>query len=172
MPALLMSLLLAAAAGGGAYLYQAAAGGALVLRRAVEIPAHTATVYFQGGRVLPAEDVDEFFPHCLLVSRRVGEAPQRVPPGAFTIRRAYPYEEEEGVARLDAPVRVAAWDTVGLDLADARTTDYFTTRLELAGGPFPDALYFECRQLSDYALGDHIRLEEFRQAVGGIWSLG
>jgi len=166
-----VTLSLAAA---GEFLYRTAPGSRLVLNQPIEIPAHTATVYFQGGRVVSPAELDEYYPHCLLLSRVVGQQPQPVTPGEFAVRRAYRYEEEH--SRLDSePVHLAGFGIgVGIGAAGgdgARTSYYFTTRFELAPASFVDALYFECRQISDYAIGEHIRVDEFKQVVGNLWSL-
>jgi hypothetical protein len=156
------------------YLYHTAAGSRLVLNQPIEIPAHTATVYFQGGRVVSPADLDEYYPHCLLLSRVVAEQSQAVPPGEFVVRRAFPYEEEHSRAGSE-PVHLAGLG-IGIGVGGtagggARTSYYFTTRFELTSTSFPDAMYFECRHISDYAIGEHIREDEFSQVVGGLWNL-
>lgn len=155
----------------GGYLDKVSPGSRLYLNQGIAIPAHTATVYFQGGRVVSPADLDEYYPHCLLLSRVVGQQAQPVPAGEFEIRRVFRYDEEH--SRVGpASVQVAGSRmTIGDSGNGGRTTYYFTTRLTLASTAFPNAMYFECRHLSDYAIGDYIRLAEFEQAVGPLWSL-
>ncbi|HEC12375.1 MAG TPA: hypothetical protein ENI80_03855 [Acidiferrobacteraceae bacterium] len=156
------------------YLYKLSPGTRLVLQRPVVIPLGTATVYFQGGRVVSEDDVDEYYPHCALLSRVVSVLPQTVAAGTFTITRVFPFEEEHNTSGRMLPRYAgsgAGFIAVGLVLASNETSYYFSTRLLLRADAMPDIMYLECRQISEYDVGEHLRIGEFRQAVGSLMSL-
>lgn len=156
------------------YLYKVPPGTRLVLQQPVTIPLGTATVYFQGGGVVGEDDVDEYYPHCALLSRVVGVVPQTISAGTFTITRVFPFEEEHNTSSRMLRHYAGSGSgfiTVGLGVASAETTYYFATRLLLQADAIPDIMYLECRQMSEYDIGDHLRISEFKQAVGSLMSL-
>jgi hypothetical protein len=147
------------------FLHRTPAGATLELRKAYEIPAGTASVYFQGGRVVSYVELDEYYPHCWLVSKRVAETVRAVAPARYRIRRVV-YGEDDIVRR---PLQLASNLTIGG--GSPRTSYRFNTRLDLEPWGAPTLLYLECGQLADYAIGRHISVQEFRQAVGAYMSI-
>lgn len=65
-------------------------GSKLALNQTITIPAHTASVFIQGGRVAPDRafnPVNQYYTNCKFEVRDVKDVPQTVLPDEFTVER-------------------------------------------------------------------------------------
>ena len=134
-------------------------GSRLVLKQELTIPAHTAGVLLQGGRVVSGQDVNQYHPHCRLEVHDVRETAQTVATDEFVVRRAR--QESQTVARS------------GLMKAEFRKPGgisfyVFRTILDLRSERQPQVRWLTCQQWADPALGQHVTIREMRAALGEI----
>lgn len=138
-------------------------GSRLILKQKLTIPAHSAGVLLQGGRVVSRQDVNQYHPHCRLEVQEVRETAQTVVPDEFVVRRARQYTH--------------AWARGGFVKADWRYAvggpSYlvFETILDLRSERQPQVRWLTCQQWSDPAFGQHVTTREMRVTLGEIITL-
>jgi hypothetical protein len=153
--------------GDAAWLYAVKPGATLRLNKVITMPAHTATVYLQGGRFRSYSSRDLYRPNCEFVVRTVAEKPRQVQPGDFAVTRVTHGEDYYAAAAMVAGLGIS----VGVGDASPSNTYNFVTELTLHSDSQPDVLYLSCAQVADYPTGEHITLGEFKQAVGSYFTL-
>jgi len=132
----------------------------LVLAQELEIPAGSARVYLQGGGVRSFSEIDPWYPHCWLLSRRVDEVPQVVRADRFRIVRVG-HGTEQSARRVTGLVRVSG--------SDGGPPAYnFATLLELDSPRQAQVMRLECAIKSDYAQGEFVDQAQFDRAVGAV----
>lgn len=150
--------------GDAARLFTVKPGAILRLNRAVTMPAGTATVYLQGGRLRSYAGRDLYRPNCEFMVRTVAEKPRVIQPGDFTVTRvihgADYYASNGMVAALGA--------STGFDGAPMYS---FVTELQLHSNAQPDVLRLSCSQVADYSIGEYVSLRDFKLAVGRYFTL-
>lgn len=138
-------------------------GSRLVLKQELTIPAHSAGVLLQGGRVVSSKDVNQYHPHCRLEVHDVRETTQTVTPDEFVVRRV----------RQDSPMVARS----GLMKAARRYAGtgpsffVFRTIMDLRSERQPQVRWLTCQQWSNPAFGQHVSIRELRAALGGIFAL-
>jgi len=132
-------------AGSDVMLHELTPGTRLILHQPVGIRLGSATAYFQGGSVVSATELDEYYPHCALLVRAVSATSQTVPASSFRITRVFYHEEEHsGLPRI----RVAGLNIgIGGVASEGYTTYYFYTRMILEDNAHPQVMYLECGHL-------------------------
>lgn len=142
------------------------AGSRLILNQSISIPAHSATVVLQGGRVVSSKDIKRYHPHCRLEVQKLGDAPQVLQPDEFVIRRS---RQETRTAWLGDRLQVAR--RVSSDSNGGPSFFIFQTIFELQSASQPQVRWMTCEQWGDPALGQHLTLREIRRALGDIMRL-
>lgn len=138
-------------------------GSRLLLKQELTIPAHSAGVLLQGGRVVSGKEVNQYHPHCRLEVNDVRETTQFVAADEFLVRRAH--QEDQMVA---TPALMKA----GLRKAGATPSFHiFRTILKLESPRQPQVRWLTCQQWSEPGIGRHVTIREIRQALGEIISL-
>jgi len=138
-------------------------GSRLALKQELTIPAHSAGVLLQGGRVVRDQDINQYHPHCRLEVHDVRETTQTVTADEFVVRRAR--QETQTVARtglMKAARRYAGNDP---------SFFVFRTVLDLRSERQPQVRWLTCQQWGDPALGRHLSIHEIRQTLGEIFVL-
>jgi hypothetical protein len=138
-------------------------GSRLILKRELTIPAHSAGVWLQGGRVMSIKDINQYHPHCRLEVNDVRETTQTVTADEIVVRRAR-QEETNTVARtglMKAQMRIGG---------DVRV-NVFRTTLDLHSERQPQVRWLTCQQWSEAALGQHVTIREMRVTLGEIFTL-
>jgi hypothetical protein len=154
--------------GGAAPLYSVPTGSVLTLHTALTIPPGSARAAIQGGAATTEAKLDRYYPHCEFEVRTVTDRPQTVAPGQFRVTRVVYDTENYG----SLPMRVAAAGGISAFAgADPSFVYLFYTELYLESATRPNVLRLTCGQVSDYALGSQPTIADFKQAVGGIFSL-
>lgn len=141
------------------------AGSRLVLKQELTIPAGTAHVTLQGGRVVSGNDVRSYHPYCELEVHKVLDVPQKVGPDEFVIRRAY----QESRTVSSGGIRPAS-GRVGFFMNGASVL-VFRTVFRLSSSRQPDVRWLVCEQWGDTVSGTHLTLDEIRKALGDVMTL-
>lgn len=138
----------------------------LVLKQELTIPAGTAHVTVQGGRIVSGDDINRYHPHCKLEVQKVSDRPQRVGPDEFVIRRAYRETQSAGRGGLR---HVAG--RVGFSSDGSPTFLVYRTVFVLSSERQPQVRWMACEQWSDPTTGRDVTLQEIRTALGGVFTL-
>lgn len=91
--------------------YKVPAGSIVTLNRKVTIPAHTAGVYIQDGRVIEHKQlnpVNEYYVYCRLEVNDVKDTPQTIVPDTFMVHRV-------GSRRDEVSRQVPLYASLGMD---------------------------------------------------------
>ena len=70
---------------GRAYIYKIPAGSKFVLKKELSIPARSASVLLQDGKIAKSTQVDQYAPNCRFEVNKRGE--QTIKPGTFTVTK-------------------------------------------------------------------------------------
>jgi hypothetical protein len=141
------------------------ANSRLVLKQALTIPAHTAHVNLQGGRVVSGSDIKQYYPYCRLEVNKVLESEQNIDPDEFLIRRAYNESQTAhagGLQRAAHRVRVTSGGRLYL---------VYRTIFVLASNRQPGVRWMTCEHWAEAATGQYLTLEEIRNALGDVFAL-
>jgi hypothetical protein len=147
-------------------------GSTLTLTRTVTIPAEQVAVYLQGGEVVPAGQINQYYPHCKfeLIHRR--DTGQTVQPDDFEIIKVV--QEIDHSAALDglqlAQMSAGIGINVGMDSGGASQQTY-STRLMLRSAKQPDVYLLTCGQWAYPSEGQHVSIMEIRKVLGKIFTL-
>ena len=144
--------------------YEPPTGSVVELNHALEVPARNNRVYFQEGRILPWQDVNEYRGYCALRVRDKQSEPQSLEPGRYTVREV----STEHIFMLAArPPRVAAAFTVGFDGNDNSREDYQTLALVLAlEGPDDRVQSLACAEWGIPQVMQRVTVDGVRRALG------
>jgi hypothetical protein len=138
-------------------------GSRLVLKQELTIPAHSAGVLLQGGRVVSRQDVNQYHPHCRLEVHDVRETTQTVTADEFVVRRAR--QESQMVARPPGLLKA------GLRISGTVSDYIFRTILDLRSERQPQVRWLTCQQWADPTFGRHVSIHEMRTTLGEIFAL-
>jgi hypothetical protein len=152
--------------------YPVPAGSTLTLTRSVTIPADQVAVYLQGGEVVPAGRINQYYPHCKfeLIHRR--DTGQTVRPDDFEIIRVV-QETGHSVALTGlqlAQMSVGIGINVGMD-RDGSSLQTYSTRLMLRSARQPQVFRLSCGQAALPHEGQHVSINEMRKALGNLFTL-
>jgi len=137
-------------------------GSRLVLKQELTIPAHSAGVILQGGRVVSLKDVNQYNPHCRLEVNDVRETTQTVTADEFLVQRAH--QETQTVARH-------GFIKAGLRTSGTISFYVFRTVMVLRSERQPQVRSLTCQQWGDPSLGEHVTIREIRATLGEIIAL-
>jgi hypothetical protein len=70
---------------GRAYIYKIPAGSKFVLKKELSIPARSASVLLQEGKIAKSTQIDQYAPTCRFEVNKRGE--QTIKPGTFTVTK-------------------------------------------------------------------------------------
>jgi len=138
-------------------------GSRLILNQPINIPAQSAAVVLQGGRVVSGKDINHYHPNCRLEVQKLSDSPQTLQPDEFVIRRA---RQETRTAWHGDRLRVAR--RVSSDSNGGPSFFMFQTIFELQSVTQPQVRWLTCEQWGDPATGQHLTLREIRNALGNI----
>jgi hypothetical protein len=152
--------------------YPVPSGSTLTLTRSVTIPADQVAVYLQGGEVVPAGRINQYYPHCKfeLIHRR--DTGQTVRPDDFEIIKVV-RETGHSVALAGlqtAQMSVGIGINVGMD-RDGSSLQTYSTRLMLRSARQPQVFRLSCGQAALPHEGQHVSINEMRKALGNLFTL-
>ena len=141
-------------------------GSRLVLKQDLTIPARSAHVTLQGGRVMSDNDVNQYHPNCRLEVQDVRDTTQTVTADEFVVRRV---RQEAQTAERTGLLKTSSH---GLRISNESPSFYiFRTILDLRSERQPQVRWMSCQQWSHPALGQHVTIREIRQTLGEIFIL-
>jgi len=143
--------------------YPLPAGSRLTLKQGLTVPAESAHVTLQGGRVRDDHHVNAYQPNCRLEVQKRRDTPQKVEPDEFRVRRA---RHEQQTARVEGALRVARRVVDG-----GPTFVRYQTILDLESARQPQVRWMICEQWGDPATGRHLTVREIRLALGDTFTL-
>ncbi len=153
--------------------YLVPAGSTLKLTRTLSIPANQVAVFLQGGEVVASDRVNQYYPHCKFELRRRMNSAQTVPPDTFEITKVV--QEIGHSVALDgvrlAGVSVGIGVNIGMKGGDGASLQAYSTRLSLRSVRQPEVLRLSCGQSALPHEGQHVSINEIREALGGIFTL-
>jgi hypothetical protein len=150
--------------------YLVPVGSTLKLNQPVDIHAHRARAYIQGGRVLSFPEVKLYYPHCTLEIRTLKDTVQTVQPGTFTIRKVV-QNLNDGVSSgqrqlAHGGIRLVSGSDGGLPIL------MYATHLYLYSGEQPDVLRLTCQQMNETnSRAVHVTIREMRTTLGSLINL-
>jgi hypothetical protein len=135
----------------------------LLLKQELTIPAHSAGVVLQAGRVVSDKDINQYHPHCRLEVHDVRETTQAVAADEFLVRRAHQENRQ-----VSGPGLMKA-DTRDLRKTRGSPSFYiFRTILALESSRQPQVRWLTCQQWGEPAFGQHVTIREIRQTLGEV----
>lgn len=147
--------------------YDVPLGSRLVLNQPIEIPAASATVRLQFGKIVSRFHTQDFEPVCVFESRVVGEAAQIIVPDSFEI-----VSVRRGYGTLSAQVEPRA-KFIRVEGDGGR--QYYKTELFLRSAKQPQILTMTCQhgRESGRTLFElvPVTIAEMRQAMGAYFTL-
>ena len=152
--------------------YLVPTGSTLTLTRSVTIPADQVAVYLQGGEIVPAGRINQYYPHCKfeLIHRR--DTRQTVQPDDFEIIKVV--QEIGHSVALDglqlAQMSVGIGINVGMD-RDGSSLQTYSTRLMLRSARQLQVFRLSCGQAALPHEGQHVSINEMRKALGNVFML-
>ena len=144
--------------------YEPPTGSVVELSHPLEVPARSDRVYFQQGRILPWQEVNEYRGYCALRVRDKQSQPQSLEPGRYTVRAV----STEHIFMLAArPTVHAAAFAVGFDGNDNSREDYQTLALVLAlEGPDERVQSLACAEWGIPQVMPRVTVDGMRRALG------
>lgn len=140
------------------------AGSLLRLTRPLTIPAHDAGVNIQDGHAQYSSwRLNRYYPHCNFELHTRANQERVIEPDTFTVTRTV--RETENA--LLAPAIVAGFGGSG----DGPPNENYMTVLYLHSDRQPDVFRMTCQHWEDPSEGNHLTVQQIRQALGDLFIL-
>jgi len=146
------------------------AGTKLVVNQELIIPAETASILIQDGKVAAGKKVRHYHPHCRLEVRDRKEQPQSVQPDTFVAVKVLDFYE----VVLARPLQVAQLGTTdqGIMVAqDASPSFNYITELRLESESQPNVSRLQCMKWNVPPDSDYVTVEEIRAVLGDLMTI-
>ena len=137
-------------------------GSSLVLKQALTIPADSARVYFQDGRVIEFSKRNQYQPNCSLLLAEVKETEQHVQPGEFSVISSRKLQD---VIAREVNHRYAMNTSVASDVYVPMLLES-RTELRLRSETQPHVYALECMYWDDASDAEFITVAQIQQALG------
>ena len=147
-------------AGVAAKKYKIAKGAHITLHKEITIPAHRASIYIQGGRILPYSTVDQYQVHCKFEVRHILDKEQLIRPDKFTVTKSWQME-----ASLNKPIVVARYGGSG----SGKLT--YSSYMRLRSKKQPDVIMLTCEFFGEASNSEHATPAQIRTALGKILTI-
>lgn len=147
--------------------FNAFAGSKLVLLQSIEIPAETASVYIQDGKVKTFNDINRYSAYCNFEVNTRMEVRQTVKADEFKIirhRQDYHQVSSGGATRYVSLVQMD-------DDAGGAMAIVYETVLYLKSDKQPDVLRMTCSRWDDPHVGNYLTVAEIQQTINGLFRL-
>lgn len=160
--------------------YQIPVGSRLVLKQSVQIPANTAHVFIQGGRVLPPRafnPVNQYYPNCKLEVGQVKPVSQTIAPDMFVVTRVTQnwYETRRAgsvlYASLDRGLYAGVYLGVGEGDDGGPAMQNYVTSLYVHSDTQPQVYRLDCQEWQNPAEAEFLTLAQIRQALGKVMTV-
>lgn len=147
------------------FFEQVRVGDKIVLHQPLTIPSQQVRAFVQGGQPVSIQQVYKQAANCQFEIRQLAQGTLEIKPDEFMITKVV--RTEDLFSGLQRPLLVASMGGDGAaDLYE------FKTRLSVSSKKNPDVRYFTCSHMEHLSTGgDHLRYQQFLQAVGKVVSL-
>lgn len=167
---LLFALLLTACATGPypvtSPYYQIPAGSHLVLKQGLTIPPEEGRVFIQDGKVKPAKQVDQYYPHCWFLSWTISKQATHITPDDFVVIKT---EKNEDYVQREQPLMLASrFLSINGGMASGATAVEYSTTLNIHSEKNPEIRRFTCNHWEDPTDAYHLTVAQIRQTLGDI----
>lgn len=145
-------------------------GSTLVLHQPLTIPAETASILIQDGKVAKGRKVRQYHPHCRLEVLDRMQQPQTVQPDTFVAVKVTDFYE---IVQAE-PAQVAQLDGANKPIIlahDASATWNYITEIRLESARQPNVLRLQCMQWNAPPNDDYVTVGQIRAALGDIMTL-
>jgi hypothetical protein len=155
--------------------YRYPQGTRFVLNRPLEIPADSATVRLQFGRVVARNGVREIEPHCIFEVRGVSPQPQQVAPDEFEITEVRRGTGSIAAGPAPSPAFVRTGMGIGFGGDRGPTQIYYKTEFFLRSPSQPNVYAMTCQSVqflsASPAYQRHVTVPEILEALGDVFTL-
>jgi len=158
-------------------------GTTLTLKRELSIAPGQAGVIIQGNQLGNYNEINAWYPNCRIELRTVKEIPQSVSPDTFTVQRVtretdYVSSNAVMLAYNDPPStghpnqRQHALPAGNMMVSNLFGNDggpmaaIYRTYLYVQSSAQPDVMRFMCEHWEDPSDGEHLTVEQIKQALG------
>lgn len=152
--------------------YLVPVGSTLKLTRDLTIPVEQVAVFLQGGEVIPADRINQYYPHCKFELLRRLDTSQSVQPDSFEITKvvqeighSVAFEGQQ-VARMSVGIGI-----IRLTGSGGGRLQAYSTRLLLSSARQPQVFRLSCGQAALPHEGEHVSINEIRKVLGGVFTL-
>ena len=139
----------------------------LILNQDLTIPANTAGVFIQGGKVVTAAERDQYHANCRLIVNDLISTSQVVKADQFSIKRMQSYED---YVKATSP-RYAATGNVLLLADGSPSPQNFAIVFYLSSSKQPNVTTLACAHWEDPSFAKHLTPEQIRTTLGDIMTL-
>jgi hypothetical protein len=155
--------------------YRYPQGAWLVLNRPLEIPADSATVRLQFGRVVARNEVREIEPHCIFEVRGLSPQPQQVAPDEFEITEVRRGTGSIAAGPVASPALVRTGMGFGFGGDRGPSQIYYKTEFFLRSPSQPNVYAMTCQSVqfmsASPAYQRHVTVPEIQEALGDVFTL-
>ena len=147
--------------------FNAFAGSKLFLLQSIEIPAETASVYIQDGKVKTFNDINRYSAYCNFEVNTRMDVRQTVMADEFkVIRHRQDFHQVSNVGATRYVALVQMGDDDGGPIATV-----YETALYLHSDKQPDVLRMTCSHWDDPHVGNYLTVAEIQQTINGLFRL-
>lgn len=135
-----------------------------VLHQTLTIPPHQQYIYFQHGKAVPFQDVNEFIAYCALTLHAKKQVPQMVKPDTFVVTKVY---RQYLFQLAEATLTVARV----FERGDGETWQVLSTQMELRSQTQPDVIRMTCAEWGIPQDISNVTVAGIRRSLGQLVTL-
>ncbi|MDH5446883.1 MAG: hypothetical protein OEY52_15145 [Gammaproteobacteria bacterium] len=150
--------------------YNIPSGSKLVIKEDLVLLPNSGRVYIQYGRVVSTKEVDQYFPHCWLVSWKIYNHPIKIKMGSFNIVGSQKYEIS--LQNMEYSIEYASASNFLLAGSPGGTTiSEYTTTLKIDSSEQQNIREFSCSHWADPIDDDHLTVAQINRTLGKLAEL-
>lgn len=135
-----------------------------VLHQTLTIPPHRRHIYFQHGKALPFQDVNQYIDYCALTLHTKKQVPQIVKPDTFVVTKVH---RQYLFQLAKATITVAQV----IDRGNGETWQVLATQMELRSETQPDVIRMTCAAWGLPQDLSNVTVAGIRRSLGDIVTL-
>jgi hypothetical protein len=147
-------------------VYGVPVGSKAMLNQDLQVPAHKARVYIQGGRAIAFSELNQYYPHCIVEMSVPKNIPQVISVDIFDI---YKVVRSVDMTAGAGGVVFAALALNGGD--DGPSPQFYGTEMFLKSKTQPDVVKLTCGHMEDPTIAEYLTVTEIKNALGGVFTL-
>lgn len=135
-----------------------------VLHQTLTIPPYRRHVYFQHGKAMPFQAVNEFLDYCALTLHTKKQVPQMIKPDTFVITKVY---RQYLFQLANATITIAQV----IDRGDGEPWQVLATQMELRSETQPEVIRMTCAGWGLPQEQSNVTVDGIRKSLGDIVTL-